>query len=299
MGYLFSLPEAGHSSGIPEREGAAAVITDENSEETAQVCPHLRLAEDPWTWSPEPDAQNRCYRPAPVREDHQAEWCLANAHVGCPGPSPVAIGLHHTGTRLMLGRQRMTRRDAEEFVRTVLAIVAVMGLLLVVFSGVLISGSAKPDVVATRIASPGAGEAGNPSLTLPHAQDPVTEDATASTETVAGREDKPTLTGAADEDEAQAPILGMPATTLEAAPPSSPYLGAVAPLISAPRKPEPEPAPAIGGTVYEVKRGDTVYSLARAHGVTVDAIMEANRMDDPNSIKAGQPLTIPEPTRAP
>ena len=54
-----------------------------------------------------------------------------------------------------------------------------------------------------------------------------------------------------------------------------------------------------GGRVYVVERGNTLYSLARANGVTVDALMRANGLQDPNSLQAGQRLTIPETVSAP
>jgi LysM repeat protein len=46
-------------------------------------------------------------------------------------------------------------------------------------------------------------------------------------------------------------------------------------------------------TIYTVQSGDTLSSIARAHGVTVQAIVEANNIANPNLIIAGQVLTIP------
>ena len=47
-----------------------------------------------------------------------------------------------------------------------------------------------------------------------------------------------------------------------------------------------------GGT-YVVKRGDTVYSIARAHNVPVRSVIDANRLSAPYRIEVGQRLTIP------
>ncbi|MFN4355406.1 peptidoglycan DD-metalloendopeptidase family protein [Parvibaculum sp.] len=47
-----------------------------------------------------------------------------------------------------------------------------------------------------------------------------------------------------------------------------------------------------GGT-YVVKRGDTVYSIARAHNVPVRSVIDANRLAAPYKIEVGQRLTIP------
>lgn len=60
---------------------------------------------------------------------------------------------------------------------------------------------------------------------------------------------------------------------------------------------EPAPAaPAAGGT-YTVEKGDTIYSIARkVYGSNTRAkdIIAANPGIDPNKIKAGQTLTLPQ-----
>ena len=52
-----------------------------------------------------------------------------------------------------------------------------------------------------------------------------------------------------------------------------------------------EPAAASGGSI-EVQRGDTVYGLARRHGVTVKDLMAANNLTSAN-LKPGQRLQMP------
>jgi len=52
-------------------------------------------------------------------------------------------------------------------------------------------------------------------------------------------------------------------------------------------------APAEG--VHVVRAGETLSSIATRYGVTVDAILQANRISDPDSINAGQKLAIPKP----
>ena len=47
-----------------------------------------------------------------------------------------------------------------------------------------------------------------------------------------------------------------------------------------------------------VERGDTVSGFAREHGVTIDAIATANSLTDPDFIRAGDTLVIPDPTEA-
>ena len=72
--------------------------------------------------------------------------------------------------------------------------------------------------------------------------------------------------------------------------------------------PTPEPAPATettteptaqpdaqasGGT-YVVESGDTLSSIAQRFDTTVDAIVEANEIENPDVIAVGEELTIPE-----
>ncbi|MDE3089577.1 MAG: LysM peptidoglycan-binding domain-containing protein, partial [Chloroflexota bacterium] len=45
---------------------------------------------------------------------------------------------------------------------------------------------------------------------------------------------------------------------------------------------------------YTVRSGDTLYAIARKFGVTVAAITAVNNIPNPNLIKTGQVLTIPD-----
>jgi LysM repeat protein len=64
-----------------------------------------------------------------------------------------------------------------------------------------------------------------------------------------------------------------------------PRPGAVTPV---PPTPVPHPKP----TIYIVRRGDTLYSLARHFGTTVKAIAQWNHIVNPSRIYVGQRLTI-------
>lgn len=55
--------------------------------------------------------------------------------------------------------------------------------------------------------------------------------------------------------------------------------------------PTTAPAPAV--TTYEVQRGDTLSAIAQRFGTTVDALVAANGLADPDVLAVGQVLAIP------
>ncbi len=55
---------------------------------------------------------------------------------------------------------------------------------------------------------------------------------------------------------------------------------------------EGENAESEDGT-YVVQEGDTLYAIAVDFGVTMEDLMAANGIDDPNTLQVGQELTIP------
>lgn len=64
--------------------------------------------------------------------------------------------------------------------------------------------------------------------------------------------------------------------------------------------PLPTATPTPGPTIYKVAPGDTLYQIAKNYGVTIEAIVQANKLSDPRLINVGQELVIPAtPTPAP
>lgn len=54
-------------------------------------------------------------------------------------------------------------------------------------------------------------------------------------------------------------------------------------------------APTVGMVTYIVREGDTLSAIAEEFGVSLDALIEANkdRLKDPNQLRVGQELRIP------
>jgi len=50
------------------------------------------------------------------------------------------------------------------------------------------------------------------------------------------------------------------------------------------------------GQVYIVKSGDTLYGIAKKFGVSVDDLVKANNIKDPNKLSIGDKLIIPSST---
>ena len=55
----------------------------------------------------------------------------------------------------------------------------------------------------------------------------------------------------------------------------------------------PAPGPPAGYTFYQVRRGETLFRIARAHGVSVEELARLNGLEDPHYIQAGQILLVP------
>lgn len=69
----------------------------------------------------------------------------------------------------------------------------------------------------------------------------------------------------------------------------APALPTVVPTVQ-PNLPTPGPG---GETTYEIQSGDTLFNIARRFGVTVDAIVAANQISNPDRLRVGDTIIIP------
>ncbi|PYI53053.1 3D domain-containing protein [Paenibacillus flagellatus] len=53
-------------------------------------------------------------------------------------------------------------------------------------------------------------------------------------------------------------------------------------------------APALSMLQYQVNPGDTLYKISKAFGITMDELLAANALDNPNRLQIGQTLDIPQ-----
>ena len=49
-----------------------------------------------------------------------------------------------------------------------------------------------------------------------------------------------------------------------------------------------------GETVHELEKGETLYSLSKRYGVSLDEIIRVNKIKDPTKLKLGQKIIIPD-----
>ncbi len=85
-------------------------------------------------------------------------------------------------------------------------------------------------------------------------------------------------------------------------PPVTPATGVVQQPPAQPPAPPPTTPPTttaarnIGDPlVYTINPGDTLFSIARQFGVSLDDLVELNNIENPDSIRAGDELFIPPP----
>jgi LysM repeat protein len=90
------------------------------------------------------------------------------------------------------------------------------------------------------------------------------------------------LLACGNDEEAKAPV--PPAPAVREAPPAAP-----------PPPPPPPPAEPVKPAVHVVAKGDTLYGIAREHGLDPAALARWNGIADPNLIRVGQEISLAPP----
>lgn len=85
------------------------------------------------------------------------------------------------------------------------------------------------------------------------------------------------------------PVLAVPAAGAPAAAAPTPAAEAASPELPPTATPAPDPVE----EVYVVQPGDTLLAIATRYGITVDSILVANNLTNPDFVFAGQRLVIP------
>lgn len=88
-------------------------------------------------------------------------------------------------------------------------------------------------------------------------------------------------------------------TPVREATPTDTPVSEAAPTNTSVSEATPTSTPAGDSVLHVVQRGETLSEIAKAYGVTTQAIVEANDIENPNRIVTGQKLIIPSPKQTP
>lgn len=89
-------------------------------------------------------------------------------------------------------------------------------------------------------------------------------------------------------------------TVVTLAPPPTPVTATTAPVQTVPttqplRQTTTTASVGTNQLAYTIQDGDTLYSISRQFGVSVDVLIEVNNLTNPDVIRAGDTLVIPPP----
>ena len=237
-----------------------------------RVCPLLGLASDRRVAVDGVDNSHRCYAEAdsiPLERQQQAQLCLTPTFERCErfqahlaragrGSGRTALGDGLVSTRLLLAPEPAWRGIAGRARRGPRGPLVAVG---VVALGVGLGGVALASaVIDGRIQLGGATPSPTPSAT-----------------TVPSRTQTPRPS--------PSPTV-IPTSSPTAAPTPTPAPTSV-PTVA------PTPAPPPPQQTYTVVEGDTLAAIAQRFGTSVEALQEANGIEDPDEIVIGQVLVIP------
>ena len=247
--------------------------------DTDQVCPYLGLAGDPATHYAQPSGAHRCHAAGwhdAIDATKQARDCLTAQHVACPRYRPPAVP--PPDGRVLRGAMAVPASGAGRAV----AETGRTGLVRRLPRGRRMAEVILVSVLFLGIAATGMLRLGSR---------PAAESSSRASDTAApGAGGSPSFVAAVP---VAPPARALPSPTPVPATPS--------PTPTATPTPTTRPAPTPKLTVYVVRPGDTLTSIAGLYGVTVAAVKVANRLEhpnlivNPNLIFAGQRIIIPAP----
>jgi LysM repeat protein len=254
-----------------------------------EICPNLGIADDPAVRCLGASSFHRCHgdpRPRLIGTRYQIDFCLSGEYGKCsrwqPSESETSVV---AGVGYLFGWDgRSLRRAAAEVVRHLgTAVMGLAWMALAVTAIVLLA----PLLTA---ANPGARAGALPLRDVSANSARPQAAAVETPEAAASLAVQPTAGPAGPE------AVNQIAPTSEVAAASAPAPDLTpSPEASAPRAEKPPSGPASQEQSYVVQSKDTLWSLARAHGVTVDDIMRANGLGNRDYIRTGQTIIIPVP----
>jgi|GEM_PF-3230008 len=278
------------------------------------ACPHLGVNDDRDTHYLYATSLNRCYvRPVPVRVDtaHQDSYCLSPQHTACPRltkaqPTPTSPTSVDRPPSAPIIAVQLPGRAAGAGRRWVIgALVAICVVLSVLFLVNLAGVVQSFQEQASKVVS--APVAVSEPTVIPSPQATVPAAAPAQTTVPAAAPAQTTVPTAAPA-QATRPTAAPAQTTVPTAAPAQatrvPSSYAVVATVQ-PASTAVSSLPTRGLTpsasvLYVVKSGDTLWSIARSYGVTIDDIVKANSLlTDRTAIVTGQRLVIPNPRTSP
>ncbi len=262
----------------------AAVLPPPAALATRRICPYLVVDGESWR-SASPSRDHRCGAvtpPAPLAADKQRRLCLSDRHTGCStflaaSSRPLAPGVSESpetiGARLA-GARSSTRPGGETVTRWSLARTAPVVLdhgRIPALVGALTGRSRGSQFLLGVLLLAAFGAIGL--ARLGGGAGPLTAVGPSPSVAASTR-----AAGGLPSTVAVAPSGGVEAATATPAP-SSPVAS------SSP--------PAVANGTYRVKRGDTLYVIARRLGTTVRILQQLNGMGTSTMIHAGDILKTP------
>ncbi len=251
-------------------------------------CPYLGLASDPSLSCSFLTSSHRCFRwptPQPVDYQQQRDYCLSDDFEECDW---FVSTLEAPPERR---RQSSSWVGYAGLLGVVAAAVLVVGVLVYFKPWAFLLPATSESNRAAAVEAPTVGPAaGATATTAPEpSSQPIALDAS-PTSLASPTADLPRTAGAASTTAPAvvAPSLRATATPAPRPPTATPVRSATTPA------PTPSGASASAAVrVYTVREGDSLYSLARTFGVTVQALMKANNLQETSILKVGQSLVIP------